>query len=90
MTALTLDGVSVTLGGATVVDGVSADFQDGEWAVVIGPNGAGKTTLLRAIAGLVPCGGSVSLFGHEISRLPRRERARLIAVVAQDPATPLG
>ena len=88
MTALALREVSVSLGGAKVVADVSATFEDGEWAVMIGPNGAGKTTLLRAVAGLVHCEGSISLFGSETSDLPRRERARLIAVVAQDPATP--
>ena len=88
MTALALRGVSVSLGGTRVVADVSATFEDGEWVVVIGPNGAGKTTLLRAVAGLVPCDGSISLFGRETSDLPRRERARLIAVVSQDPTTP--
>ncbi len=88
MSAIALQGVSVSLGGARVVADVSATFEDGEWVVVIGPNGAGKTTLLRAVAGLVPCDGSISLFGRETSGLPRRELARLIAVVSQDPTTP--
>jgi cobalamin transport system ATP-binding protein len=88
MTALELEGVSVTLGGTEVVSDVTASFAEGEWAVVIGPNGAGKTTLLRAAAGLVPHGGSVRLLGRDTTELRRREIARLLAVVPQDPATP--
>jgi iron complex transport system ATP-binding protein len=86
--ALRLDAVSVSLGGRRVVDSVSLTVEEGEWAVVIGPNGAGKTTLLRAIAGLVPHGGTIELLGHPSAALGRRERARLLALVPQLPATP--
>ena len=34
--------------------------------MILGPNGAGKTTLLKAIAGLIPRGGTVLLDGEEI------------------------
>ncbi len=36
--------------------------------VILGPNGAGKTTLLKAIAGLIPRGGTLRLDGREIER----------------------
>lgn len=88
MSAVELMGVSVTLGGVRVVDGVDAGFEEGQWTVVIGPNGAGKTTLLRAISGLVPFDGSIRLFGDDLRSLRRREVARQIAVVAQSPVTP--
>ena len=57
MSAIGLEGVTVTLGGRRVVDDVDLDIAEGEWVALIGPNGAGKTTLLRAIAGLVPFDG---------------------------------
>ncbi len=88
MSAVELDGVSVTLGGSRVVDDVDATLDEGCWTVVIGPNGAGKTTLLRAISGLVRFEGSIRLFGEDLRSLRRREVARRIAVVAQSPATP--
>ena len=88
MSVLVLGGVSVSLGGVRVVTEVDAAFEDGQWTVVIGPNGAGKTTLLRAVAGLVPYDGSISLFGRQTSTIRRRDLARLLAVVPQDPATP--
>jgi iron complex transport system ATP-binding protein len=86
--AIELRGVTVSLGGHPVVRDVGAVVERGEWVALIGPNGAGKTTLLRAIAGLVPHDGGVSLLGRAAADLDRRERARLLAVVPQLPETP--
>jgi iron complex transport system ATP-binding protein len=83
-----LDAVSVRLGGALVLDEVTAAVDDGEWIGVIGPNGAGKTTLLRAVAGLVPHTGTVEVGGRVVSGLKRRELSRRVALVPQDPLMP--
>jgi len=88
VTAIGLDAVTVQLGGRAVVDDVTAVVERGEWVALIGPNGAGKTTLLRAIAGLLPHDGRVSLLGSDAATLERRERARILAVVPQTPETP--
>jgi cobalamin transport system ATP-binding protein len=88
MSAIALDDVSVTLGRARVVDGVTAELEEGGWAVVIGANGAGKTTLLRAVAGLVAFHGSIRLLGRQASQLARRELSTLLAVLPQEPSTP--
>ena len=88
MSAIALDGVTVTLGGRPVVRDVTTNVGVGEWVALIGPNGAGKTTLLRAVAGLVRYDGAVSLLGSPVAALGRRERARRLAVVPQEPETP--
>jgi iron complex transport system ATP-binding protein len=88
MSALSLDGLSVTLGGAAILRDVTFDVAAGEWCALIGPNGAGKTTTLRAIAGLVAHAGTVRIGGADAARLRRRERARRVAVVPQLPTTP--
>ena len=88
MTAVTLESVSVSLGGARVVDDVSADVASAEWVTLIGPNGAGKSTLLRAIAGLVPHEGSIALDEAEVASLARREVAQRLAFVPQAPLLP--
>ena len=90
MTAVAVDSLSVELGGALVLDGVEAGVAPGEWVALIGPNGAGKSTLLRAVAGLIPYGGSITLDGDEVARLPRRSVARRLAFVPQAPLLPPG
>ena len=88
MTALVLDRVSVRLGGAEILDDVTAEVERGEWVAVIGPNGAGKTTTLRAVAGLVSYEGRIEVHGDDASKLRRRELARRIALVPQIPTMP--
>jgi cobalamin transport system ATP-binding protein len=88
MTALALDRVSVSLGGARVVDHLSCVVEPGEWVAVIGPNGAGKTTALRAIAGLVDYEGAIRVHDEEARTIARRELARRIALVPQVPVIP--
>ena len=88
MTAISTRRLSVTLGRRVVVRDVDLDVPSGQWVGLIGPNGAGKTTLLRAVAGLVPYEGSVTLHGVPANELSRRDRARELAVVPQEPVTP--
>ncbi len=85
---LSVERVTVELGGRPVVDGVSFAVEHGEWVTLIGPNGAGKSTLLRAIAGLVPHSGTIALDGRPIRKLKRRDLARRVAVVPQVPLMP--
>ena len=85
---LVADEVGVDYGSTTVVDRVSFSVDAGRWLVVIGPNGAGKSSLLKALAGVVPHRGRVSLDGD---RAPSRAvRARRVAFVPQQPVLPPG
>jgi len=88
MSAVTLDDVTVELGGRPVVDGIDLEVAAGEWLALIGPNGGGKTTLLRAIARLVSFAGSIALEGRPTATMRRAELSRLLAVVPQEPSTP--
>jgi cobalamin transport system ATP-binding protein len=88
--ALAASKVTVELGRARIVNGVSFEIAAGSWTCVIGPNGAGKTTLVHALAGLVHASGDVALWGRPLASLPRRERAKAIALVPQLPTIPEG
>jgi len=80
---LAAKGVTVRLGRRTIVHGASFVLRDGEFAAMVGPNGAGKTTLMRALAGLTPSDGTITLGGHALGALSDRARARHIAYLPQ-------
>jgi zinc/manganese transport system ATP-binding protein len=64
--ALTVDGVSVRLGGREVLHDVRFSIKPGEFVGLIGSNGAGKTTLLRVILGLLPAtAGKITVGGRQ-------------------------
>ena len=50
---LSLTGITVRLGGRTILDGASASLPPGSRVGLIGRNGAGKSTMVRVIAGLM-------------------------------------
>jgi iron complex transport system ATP-binding protein len=85
---LEIERVTVVLGGATVLSGVSARVERGGWLGVIGPNGAGKSTLVRAVTGLVPYQGEIRIAGHAYAKSDQRRRARSVAYVPQRPVLP--
>lgn len=74
---LRTDDLRVTLGGRSIVGGVSIEVRSGEIVGLIGTNGAGKTTIVNAVSGFVPTTGRIELFGQEVSSLPAHRRARL-------------
>jgi putative ABC transport system ATP-binding protein len=74
--------VSRTFGhGRTAVHavrGVSFLIRKGELVALIGRSGSGKTTLLNMVGGLdSPTSGEVFVAGHNVSKLPARERTLL-------------
>src|SRR5690606_40646292 len=78
MTAVEVTGLRVALDRVPILHGIDLRAEPGEWVTVIGPNGAGKSTLLRAVGGVLPATGTVRLFGNDLARMPRRQRARLV------------
>lgn len=72
------EGVTVRFGGLTAVNKASLSVRRAEITGLIGPNGAGKTTLFNAILGLNdPVGGTISLYGYDVTAWPPHLRARL-------------
>lgn len=52
------------------VNGVTIDFEEGEFAAIVGPSGSGKTTLLNMIGGLdLPTEGSILVDKTDLSTL---------------------
>ena len=72
------------------VDGVSFVLQAGDVLGIVGESGCGKSTLARLILGLLPVSsGDVLVDGRSLASMDRRERARLIQPVFQDPFSSL-
>jgi ATP-binding cassette subfamily F protein 3 len=71
---LNINGITVRLGGRTILDGASAAIPPGSRVGLIGRNGAGKSTLMKVIIGQIePDGGEIEM--------PRRTR---LGYIAQD------
>jgi lipopolysaccharide export system ATP-binding protein len=71
-------GLEKSFGNRKVVRGPSIYVRRGEAVGLLGPNGAGKTTVFYMITGLIkPDRGRIELDGHDVTRLPMYQRARL-------------
>lgn len=78
MTALRVDGVTVTRGAGPVIRDVGFTLEPGRITALVGPNGAGKTSLLEAISGvLTPSAGTVRIGATDVTRHSRVTRSRL-------------
>jgi peptide/nickel transport system ATP-binding protein len=68
------------------VDGVTFSLAAGNVLGIVGESGCGKSTLARLILGLLPpSSGEALVDGRSLAQMDRRERARLIQPVFQDP-----
>jgi lipopolysaccharide export system ATP-binding protein len=75
---LAVHSVEKSFGARQVVRGVSIYVRRGEAVGLLGPNGAGKTTVFYMITGLIKADrGAIELDGHDVTRLPMYQRARL-------------
>ena len=80
-TAITFEGVAITLGGERIYESLSLTVERGEFLCMLGPSGCGKSTALRAIADLLtPERGSVCVFDR-----PAHENWHQVAFVFQAP-----
>lgn len=83
MASVTLQGVTKTFSGLTVVHAVDLAVAEGEFMVLVGPSGCGKSTTLRMIAGLEETsGGIISIGSRDVTQLEPRERN--VAMVFQN------
>ncbi len=103
-TGLAVDGVFWEIGSRAILDDVGVLAPGGAVTGLLGPNGSGKSTLLRVLAGAQQAGRagsgdaaaqssasgpSLEFDGADLAALPRRERARVLALVEQDATTDL-
>ncbi len=83
MAKVTLKNLVKQYGSAKVVDDLSIEIQDKEFAVLVGPSGCGKSTALRMIAGLESISsGEIYIGDTLVNELEPRDRD--IAMVFQN------
>ncbi|MBS7804419.1 ABC transporter ATP-binding protein [Rhizobiales bacterium TNE-4] len=81
---LSVRGVKTYYGNIIALKGVDLDVNQGEIVTIIGANGAGKSTLMMTIFGKPQAReGQIVFNGHDITRMPTHEIARLR--IAQSP-----
>jgi ABC-2 type transport system ATP-binding protein len=71
---ITAGGLNKRYGKQAALDDVSFTVESGRIVGLIGPNGSGKTTTLKAILGLTPFEGQLSVLGMD----PRQQREALM------------
>ena len=87
---LNLNGITVRLGGRTILDSASAALPPGSRVGLIGRNGAGKSTMVRVIAGLLePDDGTLDMprgarIGYIAQEAPAGDSTPFDTVLAAD------
>ncbi len=76
--AISVEGLTKSFAGRTVLDGIHLDIRRGEIFVIMGGSGCGKSTLLRHMTGAVkPDNGRVLFNGQDLTQLPAHELEKI-------------
>jgi len=98
MSLLAVRDLSVAIGEAKPVDGVSFDIAPGETFALLGESGCGKSMTALALMRLLPeaariAGGTVSFGGQSLTAMPESQMRGLrgggMAMIFQEPGTSL-
>ena len=96
MTALLdLSGVSVAIGSAALLDGISLKVDRGQIVGLVGESGSGKSLTAMAAMGLLPLisgrvtGGTVRFDGQDMAAMTEVQRRKPDLIIADEPTTAL-
>ena len=75
--ALSVSDLTLTIGGAQILRGITLSVAENETLGIIGPNGAGKTSFFNLLSGLIaPTSGSIQMADVDITSYAPAQRAR--------------
>lgn len=76
--AFSIEDLSLSIGGAMILDGITLEVKENETLGIIGPNGAGKTSLFNLLSGIrKPTRGRIHLGDTDITNMSVHHRAQL-------------
>lgn len=74
---LSVKDLSLNIGGAKILDGITLEVAQNEVLGIIGPNGAGKTSLFNLLSGIrKPSRGQIFVGAIDVTDLEPHERAK--------------
>lgn len=77
ISALSVTDLSLDIGGAKILDGISLSVYQNETLGIIGPNGAGKTSFFNLLSGIrKPSRGQIFIGDVNVTDLAPHERAK--------------
>ncbi len=77
ISALSTTDLSLDIGGAKILDGISLSVYQNETLGIIGPNGAGKTSFFNLLSGIrKPSRGQIFIGNENVTDLAPHERAK--------------
>lgn len=80
-----IKGLSGGYKNQPIIHQLNLAVDTGEFFGLLGPNGSGKTTLFKLMSGVLPAReGTVSLNGSSLLKMSSFQRARHVAVLAQE------
>lgn len=82
---LVVENVGITISKKDIIKEASFEVKRNSFVGILGPNGSGKSTLLKSIYGVNKLSkGSIFIEGKCLTTISRKERAKKIAVLAQE------
>ena len=87
---LSIQHLNVEFSGKLAVRDTSFTVQPGESFGLVGESGSGKSTILRTVMGLnANWNGSITVDGVDVRKTPRKQLAKVVQMVFQDPYSSL-
>ena len=85
MKKLETKGITYSIDGKIIIDGIDISVKEGEFVGIVGPNGCGKSTLLKNIYKVfTPDSGAAFIDGVDLSKLSNRKTAKKMSVMQQE------